>query len=92
MRLRSRVRGYRPNSFVLGLPCVGLVFEGWRGGRASIRVRFCLGATGGLMIAAPACSDAGTDHDLRVPCLREGCLRLRLVELGETEAWGFLEL
>lgn len=47
---------------------------------------------GGLMIAAPACSDAGTDHDLRVPCLRGGRLRRRLVELVGNDVWDFLEL
>lgn len=72
MRLRPRVRGFRPNPFVLGLLCVGLALEGWRGGRASIRVRFCLGATGGLMIATLVCSDAGTDHDLRVTVSARG--------------------
>lgn len=34
---------------------------------------------GALMIAAPACSDAGTDHDLQVPCLRVCRLWLRLL-------------
>lgn len=44
---------------------------------------------GAVMIAAPACSDAGTDHDLQVPCLRGCRLRLRLVKLVGTEAWVF---
>lgn len=56
-----------------GFSCVGLALEGWRGGRSAIRVRFCLGATGVLMIAALVCSDAGTDHDLQVPVF-EGVL------------------
>lgn len=39
--------GFPTELFVLGLSRVGLAFEGWRGGRTAIRVRFCLGATGG---------------------------------------------
>lgn len=33
--------------------CVGPALEGWRGGRRTIRVRFCLGATGGLDDRSP---------------------------------------
>lgn len=73
--------GFPTELFVLGLSRAGLASEGWRGRRTAIRVRFCLGATGG--------DDSPSMFRRRYTLLPVGTVFAKVLSLVETGGVGW---